>query len=579
MSFWGELRRRNVVKVAVAYAIVGWLLVQVAATVLPVFEAPEWITQVFTLFVILGFPLALVLSWAYELTPQGMKRTLEVPAEESITPATGQKLNYVIIGLLVFAVGFLVVDNYVLENDGQPVQQLLPNSIAVLPFDNLSPNADDAYFAAGIHEELLNQLSKLSSLSVISRTSMLRYADSELSVPEIARELNVGSVMEGSVRYAGNRVRVTMQLIDAATDQHLWSETYDREFDDIFAIESDIAMNVANALVAEFSPEEQASIERLPTDSIEAYRLFLRVLSASSNDRRHELLDQALEIDSEFAFAHAMKAVLYSQELVFTVVAPTVAADRRDDVEALVRQHAEQALAIDPNEGSAHLALGALHMFNWRWTDAQQAFERSRRAAPGNLLLIQYGFLLSYLGQHEAAIRQTEELLSLNPGDPGLFGVLGLAQAYAKDYEPAARNLRFALESGPSPIVRGALIGGEVARGNEAALDALESNGGLSAYIQSCRGRKDPAEENLATLQAGAANGDTVNPSTWARAYLAVGDEEQALEWLEVAAEGARNHEPAVDFYGLMSLKMNIDNNPVLEQPRFVDVLERISGD
>ncbi len=274
MSFLGELKRRNVVRVAVAYAIVGWLLIEVSTTVLPLFEAPDWIAQVFAFFVILGFPLSLILSWAYELTPEGIKLERDVVAGERITHVTGRKLDFAIIGALVLALGF-VVYNYE-SGDDEVAVSVLPNSVAVLPFENLSPDPDEAYFATGLHDEILSQLAKLSNLSVISRTSMLRYADSDLSIPEIARELNVGTVMEGSVRYADDRVRITTQLIDAATDEHLWSETYEREFSDIFAIESDIAMNVANALQAEFSLEEQQRIEEIPTDSPEAYALYLR---------------------------------------------------------------------------------------------------------------------------------------------------------------------------------------------------------------------------------------------------------------------------------------------------------------
>ncbi len=266
-SVWGELKRRNVVKVAVAYAIVGWLLVQIADTFFPALQLPEWTVTFVAGLVILGFPLALILSWAYELTPEGMEQTKSVPLSESITKVTGRKLDFAIIGALVLALGF-VVYNYESEDALTPTPEIvvdevvdalipvvvegqrkvLPNSVAVLPFDNLSPNASDAYFATGLHDEILSQLAKLRNLSVISRTSVLRYADSDLSIPEIARELNVGTVMEGSVRYSDGRVRITTQLIDAETDEHLWTETYEREFSDIFAIESDIAMNIANAL-------------------------------------------------------------------------------------------------------------------------------------------------------------------------------------------------------------------------------------------------------------------------------------------------------------------------------------------
>ncbi len=266
-SVWGELKRRNVVKVAVAYAIVRWLLIEVSSVIAPAMNLPDWATSLVVFFVILGFPLALVLSWADEITPEGMKRSHEVPATESVAHVTGRKLDFAIIGALVLALGF-VVYNYVLE-DSEVAVGILPNSVAVLPFENMSVDPEEAFYASGIHEEILNQLVKLSALNVIARTSMQQYANTEKSIPEIARELNVETVMEGSVRYAGGQIRITAQLNDGITGAHLWSETYTRDFDDIFAIESDVAMNVANALEAEFSLEEQASIGEIPTSSVD----------------------------------------------------------------------------------------------------------------------------------------------------------------------------------------------------------------------------------------------------------------------------------------------------------------------
>jgi TolB-like protein len=239
MSFWTELRRRNVFKVGVAYAIVAWLVLQVAAIAFPALHLPAWTVTFVTALLLLGIPVALLLAWAYEVTPEGIKRTREVPHGQSITHLTGQKLNYIVTALLVVAVAFIAVDNYVLSKrvsleEARPASaeapqaaaaspapaqsrapSVLPNSVAVLPFENLSPNKDDAYFAEGIHEEILNYLAKLKSLNVISRTSVVRYANTDKPIQEIAKELNVETVMEGSVRYANDRVRVTTQLIDA----------------------------------------------------------------------------------------------------------------------------------------------------------------------------------------------------------------------------------------------------------------------------------------------------------------------------------------------------------------------------
>ena len=273
-SVWGELKRRNVVKVAVAYAIVGWVLIEVTSTVFPVLQIPDWAIALVTMLLILGFPIAVILSWAYEITPEGMKRSHEVEATESITHVTGRKLDFAIIVALVLALGF-VVYNYVLQ-DGETAVGVIPNSVAVLLCYNLSPDPNDAYIAASIHDEILNQLVKIRALSVIAKTSVMQYADAPPPISQIAEELNVGAVMECSVRYAGSAILVTAQLIDPETNSHLWSDTYPGDLSDlstIFAMQADIAMNIANAVGAEFSLEEQERIEAIPTDSPAAYEL------------------------------------------------------------------------------------------------------------------------------------------------------------------------------------------------------------------------------------------------------------------------------------------------------------------
>ncbi len=339
--FWGELKRRNVVKVGLAYVVVGWLVIQMVTTVLPTFNAPSWIAQSITFILILGLPFVLLFAWAFEITPEGLRKTRDVPAVDSITPLTSQRLNYVITGLLIVAVAFMAVDNYLLDDAAEPDEaqaastaapaepavedqpapiaepQTVPNSVAVIPFTNSSPREDDAYFAAGIHEEILNQLVKLSGLNVIARTSVMQYTGTSKTIPEIGRELNVENVMEGSVRYADGRVLVTTQLIDAKTGLHVWSESYERDFENIFAIQADIAMNVANALETAFTPAEQENIERLPTDSLEAYELFLaaqegfRSATGGVWGSSLQAIDAALALDPEFARAWALKADIH----------------------------------------------------------------------------------------------------------------------------------------------------------------------------------------------------------------------------------------------------------------------------
>jgi TolB-like protein len=379
MSFFAELKRRNVFRVAAAYAVIGWMVVQVTSVFGPALRLPDWIVSLLALIVVIGFPIILAFAWVYELTPEGLKRTDDVPRDDSIAHVTGQKINYIIIASLIAAVLFVVADRFVIRDRAatgtapaqasvqapSPLSEqraVLPNSVAVLPFANMSPNPADAYFAQGVHEEVLNQLAKLKAVNVIARTSVLRYADTQTSIPDIARELNVQTVMEGSVRYAGDSVRITAQLIDPKTGAHLWSEAYQRKIDDVFAIQADIAMNIANALRAEFSIEEQHAIEQRPTSSAEAYALYLKArVPGAESEQRLALVDRALDLDPRFAAAYGLKASVLAARFVNTAVQNAAPPEQRDDLDQRVRDNAARALAIDPRDSAA---LNALRQIN-----------------------------------------------------------------------------------------------------------------------------------------------------------------------------------------------------------------------
>ena len=269
-SVWGELRRRNVVKVAVAYAVVGWLLIEAADLLLENFGAPDWVVKTFTILVFLGFPLALIFAWAYELTPEGIKKENEVDRARSVTRQTGRKLDFIIIGVMAIAIAYFLADKFVWVGEEAATTVAVSEerpSVAVLPFANRSANEDDAFFVDGIHDDLLSQISKIGSIKVISRTSVLQYRDTTKTIPQIAEELGVATVLEGAVQRAGQQVRINVQLIDARTDEHLWSEIYDRQLSaaNIFSIQSEIATAIAEALRVALSPEEQDRLKAVPT--------------------------------------------------------------------------------------------------------------------------------------------------------------------------------------------------------------------------------------------------------------------------------------------------------------------------
>lgn len=610
-SFFTELKRRNVFKVAVAYAIVSWLLIQITDIVAPALHLPDWTLTFIVYLLIIGFPLALFLSWAFELTPEGIKVTSSQGPDKFHTHTTGQQLNYTIIGVLILAVIFLVVDNYMLEGDKHeetevsgeetPVRsevggvrsEVLPNSIAVLPFDNLSPDPDNAYFAAGIHDTILNELAKIGDINVISRTTMLRYAGSDKTIDEIADELNVETVMEGSVQYAEGRVLVTAQLIDPKTNAHLWSKNYDREFKGIFALQADIASNIAIALEAELLPAERANIEKPMTNSPEAYALYLRAVASVADlgpfgfgisKDLHRFLDQAIAIDPDFARAYALKAVDY----VSAIIRPAKLSEQIDraELERLAVENAQRALSIDPGMGLAYDVLAQVHWFNWQGTQAEEYFKKALALSPNDYdVRVDYAIFLAEFGRSRESIPIAEPLLNISPG----FGhyVLGKMYWYVENYDKAMPLLREASALVPSfPFDTLELAISEAAMGNKSeALRNLRIVEGLwqdvavepaflamAAYTYSRIGRPEDAQRMVDRLDAMSAE-YTVGPGSWALAYLAMGDEENALIKFNQAAD-LNGYDDSYSVTGEFSTTTDLD--PRLEQPEFVEVLNRL---
>jgi TolB-like protein len=397
MSLIAELKRRNVFRVGVAYAIVAWLLVEVASVLLPTFDAPDWVMKAFSSLVILGFPLALILAWAFELTPEGFKRETAVDPDESITHLMGRKLDFAIIGLLVVAVVYFAVDKFVLEAETEQVEVISEQvpaaepvarerSIAVLPFVNLSDDARNEYFSHGISEELLNALTRVTSLRVASRTSSFSFKGSNTAIPEIAAQLNVSHILEGSVRKAGNKVRITAQLIDVESDSHLWSDTYDRELDDIFSIQKEIATNIVAALTQTLNVGEIIARSMTPpTTNMVAYETYLqgRYLLALRGGENLEdaarLFEQAVEIDNSFAAAYAALGKTYALLPVYRLASDSTLFTERS--EAAI----DKSLQLDPDQTEALIARGYnATLYRWEWDEARAAFEHALRVNPND---------------------------------------------------------------------------------------------------------------------------------------------------------------------------------------------------
>ena len=383
-SFFSELKRRNVYKVAVAYAVVGWLIAQIATQIFPFLEIPNWIVRLVIVLIAIGFPIALIIAWAFELTPGGIKRTEDVDLAASARQPRKHAWIVVVIVGAAFSIGLFFIGRYTGRNTASAIRIELPvKSIAVLPFENLSDDKGAAYFADGIQDEILTKLASIADLKVISRTSTAKYKSKPEDLKTVSQQLGVANVLEGSVQKAGGKVRVNVQLIDARADSHLWAKTYDRDLADVFAIQSEVAQEIADSLQAKLSPAEANTLASAPTKDTAAYDLFLKgesQLRAANASLRPESFDQAIAWyqqaiarDPNFALAMARLAEsrLSQHWFVETFTEPELAD---------VKQTVEHALALAPDLAQAHVAHGLFYYYGYR--QYEQALGRVWARAP-----------------------------------------------------------------------------------------------------------------------------------------------------------------------------------------------------
>jgi TolB-like protein/Tfp pilus assembly protein PilF len=425
-SFLLELKRRNVYRVGAMYAVSGWLLVQVATQVLPLFDVSALALRLIVLVIVAGFPLALVLSWVYEVTPEGIRRTEEVAPQESITHHTGRKLDFVIIAVLGVAVIYLVVQHYWMPAPSA-VANVADKSVAVLPFESLSDDKANRYFADGIQDEILTRLAKIGALKVISRTSTARYASNPTNLPEIAKQLGVANILEGSVQKAGDAVHINVQLIRAATDDHVWAEVYNRKLDDIFGVEGEVAGAIADALNAKLSGAEQADMTKKPTGNLAAYDAYLRAraLSVSGYDfattrKLAAAYSEAVRLDPGFAVAWANLARA-SGYMYFNGVDPDVY------TKAFVKNATDAALRLQPQAAESQIAQGNyLYRIERDFGGAERVFRGVVDKTPNNNDAWQFLALVERRqGKWEQALAHLEEAAKLDPRNAGLMTTVG----------------------------------------------------------------------------------------------------------------------------------------------------------
>jgi TolB-like protein/cytochrome c-type biogenesis protein CcmH/NrfG len=456
LSLFAELKRRNVYKVAAAYVVAAWLLIQAASILFPTFNAPAWLMQILVIVLLFGFPVALILAWAFEITPEGIVRESEVEAEKSITRHRGRKIVAITFVLGIMAAGLFVFQ--ILRSRATAALSstlAIPDkSIAVLPFDNLSDDKSNAYFAEGIQDEILTRLSKVAALKVISRTSTQKYKSAPDNLREVGQQLGVANLLEGSVQKAGNAVHINVQLIKAATDAHLWAESYDRELQNIFGVEGEVAGKIAQALDAQLSGAEEKALALRPTNNAAAYDAYLhgRAIEGVRFDMPGEeqaaaAYETATQLDPAFALAWAQLAQVRSF-LYFNAVG------REKNSPAAIKEAADRALTLQPELGEAWIAQGVyryrvLHDF----AGALQAYGEAEKRVPNSADLFgEMAYVERRMAQWEAALAHFRKAISLDPRNFQLFIFTGETLGYLRNFAEAENMVDRALQILPDGV-------------------------------------------------------------------------------------------------------------------------------
>src|SRR5438874_3539375 len=583
-NFFAELKRRNVYKVAVAYIVAGWALSQGVAQVFPIFDIPNWVIRLIVLLIVIGLPIALVLSWTFEITPQGIKRTEDVDLAASAQQSKKRTWIFVVVIGAVLSIGLFLLGRYSTGNKTGSPAGITNKSIAVLPFDNLSRDPDNAYFCEGVQDEILTRLAKVADLKVISRTSTQHFKSAPDNLPQIAKQLGVAYILEGSVQKASDQVRVNVQLINALTDAHLWADTYDRKLTDIFAVESEIAKTIAETLKARLTGSEKTLITKTPTVNPEAYELYLKGRFFWNKRTGTDLLKsidyfkQAIEKDQKYALAYAGLADAY-------VLLPPYGAASPSESFPQAEAAARKALELDDTLAEAHTSLGQVLLFyDLDFAGSTMEFERALSLDPNYATAHHWyggGGPLLALGQFDRAIKEGKRAVELDPLSLINNADLGWLYFNARRYNEAEAQARKTLEMdshfylahyylGEVLQLKGQLTEAIAEYKKAAELDDDPFVLGLLAQAYAKLGQRDEALKMLGQLQE-LATRRYVTSYSFALVHIALSEKDKAIDWLERAYRARAGSDIAL-------IKVDPFLDPLRGHLRFEALVQKIFG-
>jgi serine/threonine-protein kinase len=621
MSFIDELKRRSVIRVAIAYAITAWLLIEISATTFPMLRLPEWTATFVTVLLMIGFPVALIFAWAFELTPAGIKLDEDAVRSRSVGHRSGRKLDFVIIGLLAVGIVYLVLDNYVLEESTSDIaEDFIQDAaspagkimLAVLPLHNLSGDPEQEYFSDGLTEEMITQLGYLprDRLGVIARTSSMYYKGKNKRIDEIGRELGVDYVLDGSVRRSEDRVRINAQLIQVSDQTPLWAETFEREFKDIFALQSEIARRITLTLALEFMPADQARLPETRPVSLEAYDAYLKGRYYETRGdylKATDHYEESIRIDPDYALPYAALGHTHAMRMSFRRLSPEEAWQKHWDYTLKAAELAPGLAEVEVNFADSSF------YGEWDFAAGAAGFRRAYESDPGSEEVVaHYSYSLRAFTRFDEAIEILERALRLDPHSFELNRSLVDTFVESHQYYRAIEQYRKMIEMEPQAgwlyerlgrvfetlgrydeAVEANLQDRNLAGDGPDRLQALRdaySSGGMRAYWLK---RADHLTQTAAT--------EEVSPLDFALIYARAGDKAQALAWVEKHMETDPNASPITvastyaqlgetdlamatleklyeqHHFWLVYLKSEHRWEPLRDDPRFQDLVRRMN--